>query len=49
MPDIALENGFKVGGYHRGCSTATEAGANCGQTYWNPVLQYGPELRRRVR
>ncbi|PZP01773.1 MAG: tryptophan synthase subunit alpha, partial [Corynebacterium urealyticum] len=42
--DIALENGFKVKDTIEVVRRATEAGANCVvMTYWNPVLQYGPE------
>lgn len=42
--DVALANGFKVKDTLEVIRRATEAGANCViMTYWNLILQYGPE------
>lgn len=42
--DIALGNGFRVKDTIEVVRRATEAGANCVvMSYWNPILQYGPE------
>lgn len=42
--DIALENGFRVKDTIEVVRRATEAGARCViMSYWNPILQYGPE------
>ena len=42
--DVALENGFRVKDTIEVVRKITEAGGNAViMTYWNPVLQYGPE------
>lgn len=42
--DIALANGFRVKDTIEAVRTVTEAGGNAViMSYWNPVLQYGPE------
>ena len=42
--DVALNAGFRIRDLFHVVGEATKAGANCvTMTYWNPVLQYGPE------
>lgn len=42
--NVALAEGFRITDLFRVVREATDAGANCvTMTYWNPVLQYGPE------
>lgn len=42
--DIALADGFRTRHLFEVISRVTEHGGNCvTMTYWNPVLQYGPE------
>ncbi|MEJ5920658.1 MULTISPECIES: tryptophan synthase subunit alpha [unclassified Corynebacterium] len=42
--DIALDNGFRTKDIFHVIREVTAKGANCVvMTYWNPVLQYGPE------
>lgn len=42
--NIALAEGFRIRDLFRVVREVTDAGGNCvTMTYWNPVLQYGPE------
>ncbi|WP_306509592.1 tryptophan synthase subunit alpha [Corynebacterium xerosis] len=42
--DIALAEGFRIRDLFRVVREVTDAGGNCvTMTYWNPILQYGPE------
>ena len=42
--DVALANGFRTRDLIRVVRETTEAGAKCVvMSYWNPILQYGPE------
>lgn len=42
--DVALANGFRTRDLFRVVRETTEAGATCVvMSYWNPILQYGPE------
>lgn len=42
--DIALANGFRTRDLMRVVRETTQAGATCVvMSYWNPILQYGPE------
>lgn len=42
--NIALAEGFRIRDLFRVVREVTDAGGNCvTMTYWNPILQYGPE------
>ena len=42
--DIALDAGFRIKDLFHVVREVTAAGGNCvTMTYWNPILQYGPE------
>lgn len=42
--DVALDAGFRIPDLFRVVREVTEAGGNCvTMSYWNPILQYGPE------